>query len=235
MRYELKRLERVMSAARLNYHPNHNIRYLALNDAVRAKGISNLLVLGCGWGVVEYLLWNVHSCSLDLNPERIEGARDLNARHDARFEVGSLYEAGSVFPSRQFDAVVISEVIEHLEDDRGAIAAAAKMLKPSGWFFLTVPNRRRFTNRLASWRGRPPALLTSGHLREYDLSMARDALASGGFKVQGLRGVYWNYPARLDRLVSPYHWSRRFLAWLFPASAVYLLFIARKATDAVTA
>jgi 2-polyprenyl-3-methyl-5-hydroxy-6-metoxy-1,4-benzoquinol methylase len=40
---------------------------------------------------------------------------------------------------RRFDLVLMLDVLEHLEDDRGAVARVAELLRPGGHFLLTVP------------------------------------------------------------------------------------------------
>ncbi len=45
------------------------------------------------------------------------------------------------FKSDLFDVVTSIEVLEHLPDDGQAVSEAARVLKPGGVFFLTVPNK----------------------------------------------------------------------------------------------
>jgi SAM-dependent methyltransferase len=56
--------------------------------------------------------------------------------------VGAVVE-GSVmdmpFPSSSFDLAVCLDVIEHLEDDRGALRELRRVLRPGGALLLTVP------------------------------------------------------------------------------------------------
>ena len=43
------------------------------------------------------------------------------------------------FPDGSFDVVIISEVLEHIPDDRGAIAEMVRVLRPGGRLAVTVP------------------------------------------------------------------------------------------------
>jgi SAM-dependent methyltransferase len=53
------------------------------------------------------------------------------------------------YPDASFDLVLLTEVIEHLENHRAAIAELARVLKPAGHLVLTMPNIMRLDSRLA--------------------------------------------------------------------------------------
>jgi len=50
----------------------------------------------------------------------------------------SLFETG--FPAASFDAILLCEVLEHLEEPFAAIAELTRLLKPGGRLILTYPN-----------------------------------------------------------------------------------------------
>jgi SAM-dependent methyltransferase len=56
---------------------------------------------------------------------------------------------GLPYPADSFDVVLLTEVIEHLENHRAAICELARVLKPGGWLVLTTPNIMRLDSRLA--------------------------------------------------------------------------------------
>jgi predicted SAM-dependent methyltransferase len=47
------------------------------------------------------------------------------------------------FPDESFDVILCSHVLEHVIDDRQAMAELFRVLKPSGWAVLQVPISRR--------------------------------------------------------------------------------------------
>ncbi|MGH7916363.1 MAG: class I SAM-dependent methyltransferase, partial [Candidatus Binataceae bacterium] len=43
------------------------------------------------------------------------------------------------FGTRRFDLIVMTDVLEHLDDDAAALTAVHSRLRPGGWLLLTVP------------------------------------------------------------------------------------------------
>jgi SAM-dependent methyltransferase len=68
------------------------------------------------------------------------------------------------------DAVVSSQVIEHLPDDRALASEIARILKPGGWFYVSSVIRGAHAFWL--YKGKPPAperwQLDPTHMREYE-------------------------------------------------------------------
>jgi SAM-dependent methyltransferase len=68
------------------------------------------------------------------------------------------------------DAVVSSQVIEHLPDDRVLAPEIARLLKPGGWFYVSSVIRGPHAFWL--YKGKPPAperwQLDPTHMREYE-------------------------------------------------------------------
>ncbi|MGD0271547.1 MAG: class I SAM-dependent methyltransferase [Candidatus Sulfotelmatobacter sp.] len=226
MRYELNRLD--IALARFPNHPHHSVRHLAIKDEVLRAGGRSVLVLGCGKGIVEYLLPHGLSCtSVDIDPKEIEAAKELN-----RFLRGRCFMVGDIYNlpfARKFQTVIISEVIEHLGDDRGALLTAIECLEPNGVFILTVPNRLRFHNWLLRLFGREPFLMTPEHVREYTAPETKALLHAMGFDVLKHRGIWFEFPRpfAVEKIISPYSLIRSLLATLFPRWATYLLFVCR--------
>jgi SAM-dependent methyltransferase len=55
---------------------------------------------------------------------------------------------GLPYPDASFDLVLLTEVIEHLENHRAAICELARVLRPGGRLVLTTPNIMRLDSRL---------------------------------------------------------------------------------------
>jgi SAM-dependent methyltransferase len=97
-------------------------------------------------------------------------ARESLARCGGNAEVrnGSL---SSVDSREQFDLVCAFEVLEHIEDDRSALAEWVQRLRPGGWLMLSVPaHQRRFG----------AADMMAGHFRRYDPGALAERLREAG-------------------------------------------------------
>jgi SAM-dependent methyltransferase len=127
------------------------------------------------------------------------------------------------FADGAFDAVVCSEVLEHLQDVAAALAEMTRVLRPGGRLAVTVP--RAWPERLC-WRLAPGAGgyadQPGGHVRIFAERDLVAALAAQGFAPRGrhfahaLHAPYWwlktAFWSRRDDhpLVRLYH---RFLVW----------------------
>lgn len=144
----------------------------------------SFLEIGCGTG---YVLWELDSMGfavtgMDMHPEGLVYARKRVPK--ARLITGNLF---TYTPQKKFDALGIFDVIEHIEDDVGALSACAKMLHSKGMLFLTVPAR--------------PELLSSydeisGHFRRYTEKSLRVAFEHAGLTIRfiGYAGFFQYLP-----------------------------------------
>jgi len=99
------------------------------------------------------------------------------------------------FPDATFDRVICAEVLEHVPDDRAAMAEIARVLRPGGTAAVTVP---RFWPELVCWAlSDEYHLVEGGHVRIYRLSELRRRLRAAGLRpagvglAHGLHTPYW--------------------------------------------
>ena len=99
------------------------------------------------------------------------------------------------FEDGTFDRIVVSEVLEHVPDDAGAIAEIRRVLRPGGTLAATVP--RWFPERVCWLLSEDYHTNPGGHVRIYRASELRDRLRAAGFTITGthhahaLHAPYW--------------------------------------------
>lgn len=105
----------------------------------------------------------------------------------------------------EFDAVISIHVLEHIEDDRQAIAELFRVLRPGGRALLAVPTYGETSFEIPGLdaAGRDAQYGTADHLRLNGLDFA-DKLAAAGFEVEVVS--FDDVPgAWIDRSVSSPH------------------------------
>lgn len=99
-----------------------------------------VLDLGCGQGFYLPLYARLGLTATGVEPDavpRVEAARKAAA---LRFAIVDAPAEHLPFADASFDAVVMSEVLEHLADPSLALIEAARVLVPGGLLLVTVPN-----------------------------------------------------------------------------------------------
>lgn len=103
---------------------------------IRPPANARILELGCGTGHNLAMLGafgRVEASELD------DHARQLAAKRLGRpIEKAALPDL-SMFPAASYDLVALLDVLEHVVDDKGSLAAILTRLKPGGALLLTVP------------------------------------------------------------------------------------------------
>ena len=113
------------------------------------KGI-NILEVGCGAGILTEALGRLRAnvTGLDPSEELIEAARNhLNGQSLNNVEyVCNVIEEHAINNVEKYDAVIASEVVEHVPDQKSFLHECTKCLKTNGSIFVTTFNKTQ-----ASW------------------------------------------------------------------------------------
>ena len=169
--------------------------HLVLGDSVGglAEGIRRLcrgcelVLLTGGLGPTEDDI--TRECVAQVFGRPLEFQEALFDQVAARFARGHgvrnavVFDAGAPWPLVQscFDAVLVLDVLEHLEDEVTCLSEAHRVLRPGGVAILTVP---AYPFLFSSW---DRAL---GHKRRYSIPRIERVLADAGFK--SARITHWN-------------------------------------------
>ncbi|MFF5359759.1 methyltransferase domain-containing protein [Streptomyces scabiei] len=174
----------------------------ALGPAART-GPRTVLDIGCGDGTAAAtaapLLTGHRVVGVDWSQDALRRAR-TRIPYAIR---GELTDGGLPLRAESADAVLFSEVIEHLVDPDAALDEIRRVLRPGGHLMLSTPNLAAWYNRalllagvqpvfsevsLRGIHGRPGTEVV-GHLRLYTARALREFVAASGFEVVRLRGA----------------------------------------------
>ena len=104
------------------------------------------------------------------------------------------------FADESFDAVITSEVLEHIQDDMGALAELRRVLRSGGVLAVTVPTwLPEKVNWMLSDEYHAPAAV-GGHVRIYSATELKAKLRAAGLDVAGSHHAH--------ALHSPYWWLK---------------------------
>src|SRR5579863_6405475 len=121
------------------YNPGARHRRRLITDCLGSERFVSALDVGCGQGELLSLLRGGHPeasalAGVDLSPDQV-------VRNQARWPDIEFFalDVQKEALDRTFDHVVCSEVIEHLDDQRGAVANLARMVRAGGRLLITCP------------------------------------------------------------------------------------------------
>lgn len=151
-----------------------------------APGARRLLDVGSAHG------WFLEAAAPHFDVLGIEPDAAVGGKAAARgLPVRPGYFPDALAPDETFDVIVFNDVIEHIPDIRGAIAACHARLNPGGILVLNLPNSRGFFYRLSKWltrAGLPGPFermwqksLPSPHLHYFDPANLKALLEKSGF------------------------------------------------------
>ncbi|GAA98236.1 hypothetical protein E5Q_04919 [Mixia osmundae IAM 14324] len=130
-----------LNAARLPYFAQKLERHLATDQPAK------ILDVGCGGGILTEALarhkspsW--HFTGVDISAQSIDAAK----KHASKEDVANVdYRVSSAFTlpfeDASFDAVISSDVIEHIHDLRKYASEVTRVLRPGGIFVFDTINR----------------------------------------------------------------------------------------------
>jgi SAM-dependent methyltransferase len=131
------------------------IRDAAPPPVAAGAPLARILEDGCGLGLYIGRLRDVFHTSYVFGLEYdFERAAEAGRRHPPSLVVCAAGEA-LPYPACSFDLILSNEVIEHVQDDRAAVAEMARSLRPGGRLVLFCPNRwYPVETHGIYWRGR---------------------------------------------------------------------------------
>lgn len=124
--------------------------------------------------------WEVQGT--DFDPAVAERVR---TRYGLRIDVGDLVELR--YPAGTFDAIALSQVLEHVHDPLALLIECARVLRPGGRLVLTTPNAAGLPHRQYGrfWRGLEPPR----HLQLFTPAALERCASAAGLREVAVRSL----------------------------------------------
>ncbi len=172
-------------------------RVRTIFDWIQPTDDKTVLDCGCGRGFYLNMIRAVSACrlyGLELEAEIIQKARaNLAGLPGITLTQASIYQ--QPYADNSFDGVILSEVLEHIDDEIGGLREILRVLKPGGVLAITVPNANypfwwdpinkmleTLFNRPI--RSGPLAGIWANHVRLYTAERLREVVLAAGFIVE---------------------------------------------------
>lgn len=180
-----------------------------LNTLKRYSGRGRFLEIGCGHGfmLAEVAKSGIFSFCLGADislPSLLEARQRVGASRLAMGDGGAL-----AFRADAFDAVCLTEVIEHVPDQVAVLREASRMLAPGGILVVTAPNEALINrlkavvyglklDRLLFWSYKPSQRMDEEwHLHAMSrANLAKIVSAAGLVPLRWVRLPFWFLPIR---------------------------------------
>jgi len=169
---------------------------------------ARILDCACGRGFYLNMYRYVSRCALvglELDAEIIRKAqRNVGHLPGITLTRGNIYALP--FPADYFDGVILSEILEHIEDDVAGLREVWRVLKPGGVVAITVPHANYpFLWDPINWtlervfhthiRRGPLAGIWANHVRLYRREQLRAVVQQAGFVVEAERSfTHYSFP-----------------------------------------
>jgi SAM-dependent methyltransferase len=136
-----------------------------------------VLEIGCGQGAFleEARKVGFAVCGVDINAHAIATAQAKGLD----VICGGVPELLTSRPERQFDAIALFHVLEHVPDPKVFLEDLSRLLVPGGWLFVSVPNPDRASAMVVKeWWDQPPHHLTRFSARGFEALLNRVGVQS---------------------------------------------------------
>lgn len=172
-------------------HPKHRVMGYHRFFIERIKAGEKVLDIGCGNGSVTFSLAEAGAIvtGIDINESLIQSARHRYKWANLSFIVG---DATQVLPTGCFDVVVLSNVLEHIDNRRHFLVTVHEKVRPKR-FLIRVPMiNRDWTVPLRKELGMP-YLSDPTHFLEYTRDGLEAELKDAGLIVESVEAIWGEF------------------------------------------
>jgi SAM-dependent methyltransferase len=193
-----------------------------------AKG-DKVLDLGCGEGrhvISAYMEFDIQAVGVDLSFDDLKISAERFTQFsepsngNKSFSLSASNALSLPFASNSFDAVICSEVLEHIPDYQAVLAEITRVLKPKGVFATSVP--RAWPEKICWALSRAYHEVEGGHIRIFNARTLRKNIQQQGYAYYAghwahalhvpfwwLKCLFWD-KQETSKLIAAYH---KLLVW----------------------
>jgi 2-polyprenyl-3-methyl-5-hydroxy-6-metoxy-1,4-benzoquinol methylase len=186
------------TSAQVKLIKNNNFTYRNIVHFINKYSVnkSKALDIGCGAGNISFYIANkgIKVLGIDISAKAVkmclESSKNLRLDKLTDFKVVN-FPKESI--SGKFDLIIVSEVIEHLSDDKLALSKIFSMLNRGGVAIITTPSINAPLYKLGYAKGFD---IRVGHLRRYSIKNLSEMCVKTGFKVvetKKIEGILRNF------------------------------------------
>lgn len=175
----------------------YHIRHLHLVHALKSlEGVKGrVLDVGCGGGgltaAIKGLRPDLEVVACDKDRDWLESFKREFGRSGVKIAPCDAHNLP--FDDESFEAVMMLDVLEHLEDPRKALSEVSHVLKKNGTFHLAVPceaDLATFDGWIKKLWGKNLKEKPLGHIQQFTFGQVKEMLSDSGFKVKRVRFSY---------------------------------------------
>lgn len=178
--------------------PGHNKDFRTFSIAskmIDTIGASNgrVLDIGCGFGILVAMgqQRGKNVIGLDTSESMVHGSHDYLKSQNLEPNLVTLTTAEELIENGEyFDAIIMIDVLEHIEDPRGFLLLVEQLLNPGGRLILSVPAHQEF------YDSRDEML---GHFHRYEEDTLLADVGVTNLKVKDM--YYWNLLGWIERKI----------------------------------
>jgi 2-polyprenyl-3-methyl-5-hydroxy-6-metoxy-1,4-benzoquinol methylase len=151
----------------------------------------HIVDMGCGEGITLERAAGMFPLSNVIGIDYMQENVDICLEHGLSAYQGSVYDID--LEDNSVDAVLLLEVIEHLEYHKEAIGQIRRILRPGGKLIVVFPNDRSFKlARILTFKFKE-AVFDPGHVRRWKYKELKRVLEGQGFSVYFSRSIPFGF------------------------------------------